>query len=160
MIPIVALMMSAAVLAAESPQPPAASRVVAPALPAAAAHPALPSIPALPPGWEVPPAPAHASVPAARDERRGRRRDRFFAEDKLMHFFTSFAATSLAASGARAVGFDARDSRRIGMATGAVLGIGKEIHDLGRPGQTASVLDLIWDAGGVALGAAVANQIR
>jgi VanZ family protein len=160
MIPLAALMMSAAVLAAESSQPPASPPAVAPALPAVAVLPALPTMPALPPGWEAPPAPAHVSGPSARDERRAQRRDRFFAEDKLMHFFTSFAATSLAASGARLVGFDARDSRRIGVATGAVLGVGKEIHDLSRPGETASVLDLIWDTGGVALGAVVANQVR
>lgn len=158
MIPLAALMMSAAVLAAESPT--ATDPVAAPVLPVAAVPPALPTMPSLPPGWEVPPAPAHATGPSARDEGRARRRDRFFAEDKLMHFFTSFAATSLAASGARVAGFDARDSRRIGVATGAVLGVGKEIYDLDRPGETASVLDLVWDAGGVALGAAVANQIR
>jgi VanZ family protein len=159
MIPLVALMMSAAVLAAE-PAPSADHAVAAPAPPAVAVLPALPAVQSLPTGWEMPPAPAHASGSAAGYEQRARRRDRFFAEDKLMHFFTSFAATSLAATGARAVGFDARDSRRIGVATGAVLGIGKEIHDLGRPGHTASVLDLVWDAGGVALGGAVANQVR
>lgn len=159
MIPLNALMMTAALLAVEPVLPPPSSQSPA-AFTATAAG--LPPPAPLPAGWEMRPPATSAPSPATprTGEARGRRSDRFFAEDKLMHFFTSFAATTLAASGARVVGFDARESRRLGVAAGAVVGIGKEIHDLGRPGETASVLDLIWDAGGVALAAAVARQLR
>jgi uncharacterized protein YfiM (DUF2279 family) len=139
-----ALALLAAAAASASDPPVAAFR--APPL----VHPATPAvIRAPPPAVELPLPPSEA-----------RPRDRFFGEDKGKHFFTSFAATALAAAGARAAGFEPRASLRIGVTTGAALGIGKEIHDLTRPEHTASMLDLVWDFSGVAAAAAVAAQVR
>ena len=84
--------------------------------------------------------------------------DRFFGEDKLKHFFTSFVVTSLAASGARAAGLSADESLWIGAGTGATVGILKEVSDLRREGATASLYDIVWDLGGV--GAAAALNAR
>ncbi len=84
--------------------------------------------------------------------------DRFFGEDKLKHFFTSFVVTSLAASGARALGVDNDASVLIGAGTGATVGILKEVSDLRREGAQASVYDIVWDLGGV--GAAAALNAR
>lgn len=84
--------------------------------------------------------------------------DRFFGEDKLKHFFTSFIVTSLAASGARAAGLDADASLLVGVGTGATVGVLKEVSDLRREGATASIYDIVWDLGGV--GAAAALNAR
>ena len=81
--------------------------------------------------------------------------DRFFGEDKLKHFFTSFLVTSLAASGARAAGLDADASLWVGAGTGATVGVLKEISDLNREGRTASINDIVWDLAGVGAAAAV-----
>ena len=84
--------------------------------------------------------------------------DRFFGEDKLKHFLTSFVVTSLAASGARAAGLDADASLWVGVGTGATVGVLKEVSDLNREGSTASLYDIVWDLGGV--GAAAALNAR
>ena len=84
--------------------------------------------------------------------------DRFFAEDKLKHFFTSFIVTSLSASGARAAGLDHDTSMWVGAGTGAAVGIAKELNDLRSEGETASFLDLVWDFGGI--GAATIVQAQ
>jgi putative lipoprotein len=86
--------------------------------------------------------------------------DRFFGEDKFQHFFTSFLATSLAASGARIAGASHDSSLRIGAGTGAVLGVLKELHDARDPAETLSLLDLVWDAGGVAFATAIVAQAK
>jgi uncharacterized protein YfiM (DUF2279 family) len=85
-------------------------------------------------------------------------RDPFFAEDKFKHFVTSFIVTSLASSGARAAGLDHDTALLVGVGTGAAVGIGKEVHDLGRENATASFNDIVWDLAGV--GAAAAVQSR
>lgn len=81
--------------------------------------------------------------------------DRFFGEDKLKHFFTSFVVTSLAASGARAAGLDADASLLVGVGTGATVGVLKEVSDLRREGAQASLYDIVWDLGGVGAAAAI-----
>jgi uncharacterized protein YfiM (DUF2279 family) len=86
--------------------------------------------------------------------------DRWVAEDKFKHFFTSFAVTSLAAAGARATGLDASQSLAAGVAVGAGAGIWKEIRDHRIPGHSASVRDLVWDFAGVGAAAAVISQAR
>lgn len=86
--------------------------------------------------------------------------DRFFAEDKLKHFFTSFIVTSLAASGARAAGLDDREALYAGAAAGAAVGLAKELADMGKESETASVLDLVWDLGGVGAATVVGAQAR
>lgn len=97
-----------------------------------------------------PPPPLPAGQPA-------RPRERFFGEDKWKHFFTSFLATSLAASGARAAGMEPGAAIRVGAGAGTVLGAGKELADL-RGAGSASLYDLVWDLGGV--GAATLVQLR
>jgi uncharacterized protein YfiM (DUF2279 family) len=86
--------------------------------------------------------------------------DRVFGEDKLQHFFVSVLATSLAAGTARAAGLDGDASLRIGAGAGLALGVAKELHDLNRPDETASLLDLAWDAAGVAAATALVAQTR
>jgi uncharacterized protein YfiM (DUF2279 family) len=84
--------------------------------------------------------------------------DSFFGEDKFKHFVTSFIVTSLAASGARAAGLDHDSALMVGVGTGAAVGVGKELRDLGREDATASVRDIVWDLAGVGAAAAVASR--
>ena len=86
--------------------------------------------------------------------------DRFFGEDKLKHFFTSFIVTSLSASGARAAGLDHDTSLLVGAGVGTAVGIGKELNDLRAEGETASLLDLVWDVGGVGAATIVQAQTK
>jgi len=86
--------------------------------------------------------------------------DRFFGEDKLKHFFTSFVVTSLAASGARAMGMEPDAAVLVGAGTGATVGVLKEISDLGREGETASLYDIVWDLGGVGAAAALSARAQ
>jgi uncharacterized protein YfiM (DUF2279 family) len=86
--------------------------------------------------------------------------DRFFGEDKLKHFLTSFVVTSLAASGARAAGLDSDASLLVGVGAGATVGVLKEVSDLNREGATASLYDIVWDLGGVGAAAAVAARAQ
>ncbi|HEX6911376.1 MAG TPA: hypothetical protein VF142_13310 [Longimicrobium sp.] len=81
--------------------------------------------------------------------------ERFFGEDKLKHFFTSFVVTSLAATGARAAGLDADASTWVGVGAGTTVGVLKEVSDLNREGATASLYDIVWDLGGVGAAAAI-----
>jgi len=90
----------------------------------------------------------------------GRAPDRLFGEDKLQHFFVSALATGLSAGAARAVGFDADESLLIGAAAGVTLGVAKELHDLRRPQETSSLLDLGWDLAGVGAATVLVAQTR
>lgn len=86
--------------------------------------------------------------------------ERFFGEDKLKHFFTSFVVTSLAATGARAAGLDADASTWVGVGAGTTVGVLKEVSDLNREGATASLYDIVWDLGGVGAAAAVSARAQ
>ena len=86
--------------------------------------------------------------------------DRFFGEDKLKHFITSFVVTSLAASGARAAGLDTDASVWVGVGTGTTVGLLKEASDLRREGATASLYDVVWDLGGVGAAALVSARTQ
>jgi uncharacterized protein YfiM (DUF2279 family) len=86
--------------------------------------------------------------------------DRWFAEDKWRHYVTSFVATSLSASLARAAGLDRSAAIRAGAAASLAAGLGKEIHDARSPTGRFSVRDLVWDAAGVASSAAVLSTAR
>lgn len=86
--------------------------------------------------------------------------DRWVAEDKFKHFFTSFAVTTIAAAGARTAGIDAGRSLAVGVGFGAGVGVWKEVRDARRPGGHFSVPDLVWDFAGVGAAAAVAAQTR
>jgi uncharacterized protein YfiM (DUF2279 family) len=87
-------------------------------------------------------------------------RDRWIGEDKFKHFFSSVAATTISASGARMVGVDARTAAWIGAGAGASLGVWKEARDLAGPSGRVSFRDLVWDGAGVAAGTAVMLQVR
>ncbi|HEX6926194.1 MAG TPA: hypothetical protein VF167_12305 [Longimicrobiaceae bacterium] len=86
--------------------------------------------------------------------------DHWFAEDKVKHFFTSFAATTISASGARMLGLDARAAAYAGAGAAGALGLWKEVRDSRVPGATASIKDLVWDGAGIAAGTAVMLQVR
>lgn len=87
-------------------------------------------------------------------------RDRWIAEDKLKHFLSSFAATTLSASAARLIGADVRTAAWVGAGAGAGLGVWKEARDFRSPAGTPSFRDLVWDGAGVAAGTAVMLQVR
>ena len=89
-----------------------------------------------------------------------RRPDRLFGEDKLQHFFVSALATGLSAGAARAAGLDADESLMLGAAAGVSLGVAKELLDLRRPQETASLLDLGWDVAGVGAATILVAQTR
>jgi putative lipoprotein len=86
--------------------------------------------------------------------------DRFFGEDKLQHFFASFLVTGVSGGVARLAGADRETSLWIGVGTGLAAGAVKELADARNPRETASLLDLAWDAGGVGFATAVAAQAR
>lgn len=72
--------------------------------------------------------------------------DRWFAPDKIRHFFLSAFVQSISYSALRAGNADHRSA--ILGATGATMavGIGKELRDRGSTGF--SPRDLVWDAAG------------
>lgn len=86
--------------------------------------------------------------------------DRFFGEDKLQHFFVSFLVTSLSSTGARLAGTDRETALWIGAGAGTAVGLAKELRDSRTEGETASVLDFVWDLGGVGAATVVAAQAR
>lgn len=86
--------------------------------------------------------------------------DRWIAEDKVKHFLASFVVTSIAATAVRATGADPEASAWAGAGVGAGLGIWKEVRDRGAEGATASVRDLVWDAGGVTAATALVLRAR
>jgi uncharacterized protein YfiM (DUF2279 family) len=98
---------------------------------------------------------SHASSAAPRPVR-----DAWFGEDKWKHYFVSFVATSLAASGARAVGASHRTSLAVGAGAGTAVGVLKELDDRRHPGSTPSFRDLAWDLAGVGTGVALSAQDR
>lgn len=86
--------------------------------------------------------------------------DPWFGEDKVKHFLTSFVVTSLSASAARTAGLEPRESAFVGVGAGVTVGVWKEIRDIGRRGETASLRDLTWDLAGVGASYAVMRQVR
>ena len=86
--------------------------------------------------------------------------DRWVGEDKFKHLVTSFVATSISASAARAAGLDARASVWAGVGFGAGVGVWKELRDRARPEGTASLKDLAWDAAGIGAAALVMREVR
>jgi uncharacterized protein YfiM (DUF2279 family) len=87
-------------------------------------------------------------------------RDRWIGEDKLKHFLSSFAATTLSAGGARMAGMDARTAAWVGAGAATGLGVWKEVRDYRSPAGAASFRDLVWDGAGIAAGTAVMLQVR
>ncbi|CAN5688028.1 hypothetical protein BH23GEM6_BH23GEM6_05290 [soil metagenome] len=87
-------------------------------------------------------------------------RDPWFAEDKLMHFAASFAATTLSASAARSAGLEPGHSALLGAATGSGFAIWKEVHDHRRPDGFFSYRDLVWDFAGIGAATGVMRRVR
>nr|MBA2668806.1 DUF2279 domain-containing protein [Gemmatimonadota bacterium] len=87
-------------------------------------------------------------------------RDPWLAEDKLMHFAASFAATALSASAARATGLDAGRSALAGAVVGSGLGLWKEVQDHRRPDGFFSYRDVVWDIAGVGAATTVMSRVR
>lgn len=85
--------------------------------------------------------------------------DRWFAEDKLKHFFMSFAATNLAFGAARTTGLEGGPALLVAGAASAAAGLGKELHDR-RNGRPFSRKDLVWDALGIGTGLLLAADAR
>lgn len=85
--------------------------------------------------------------------------DRWFAEDKALHFASSFAATTLSASLGRMAGLEPREAALTGAAAAGLIGIAKEVHDARSPAGHASLRDLLWNSAGIAAGTAVMLQV-
>lgn len=85
--------------------------------------------------------------------------DRWFAEDKLKHFFTSLAATNIGYGGVRLIGLEDNAGLIAAGAATTALGLWKEWRDT-RQGGPFSYRDLAWDGLGIALGLMVAAQTR
>ena len=85
--------------------------------------------------------------------------DRWFAEDKVKHFFSSaFVQGSHVVYGAlRTSGLDHGAALAGASVTTAAVGVGKELHDLRSKGEF-SIRDLTWDAAGA--GAATVLLVR
>jgi uncharacterized protein YfiM (DUF2279 family) len=85
--------------------------------------------------------------------------DLWFAEDKLKHFFTSYAVTAMAFGGACAARIDADAGLALAGVVGLIAGIGKEVSDH-RRGGPFSFRDLAWDAVGIMAGLGLAAGAR
>lgn len=75
--------------------------------------------------------------------------DRWFGVDKLKHFVVSALAQSVAYGALQYAGAPHRAAVGGSLATGAALGVGRELHDRRASGRF-SVRDLVWDAAGLA----------
>jgi uncharacterized protein YfiM (DUF2279 family) len=73
--------------------------------------------------------------------------DRWFAPDKVKHFFLGAFVQSVGYAGLRATGTGHESSLWGATAVTVAIGVGKEVHDA-RGGGSASVRDLVWDAAG------------
>jgi uncharacterized protein YfiM (DUF2279 family) len=92
----------------------------------------------------IPEAPAEIGI---RQEQA--RVDAWFAQDKVRHFFTSYAAAAFIFGAATAADLDSDTGMAVSIGTAGVLGVGKEVHDR-RRGGWFSVRDLVADALGLA----------
>ena len=86
-------------------------------------------------------------------------RDDWFGEDKLRHFFMSFATVAYGYGAARLGTVEHEAALTISIAAGAMAGLGKEVHDK-RRGFIFSVKDLVWDAAGVGVGVLLLSSVR
>lgn len=84
--------------------------------------------------------------------------DRWFATDKWMHFAASAVIQSVGYGLAREHNSHAA-SLRIGAATSATFGLGREVYD-GRVKGRFSGKDLVWDALGTAAAVAALHAVR
>ncbi len=85
--------------------------------------------------------------------------DRWFGEDKVQHFFLSFAVTNMSYGTARLLGMDSGPASVTAGITAGAAGIGKEIHDQATGGRF-SLKDLVWDGAGIAAGLTLVSNAR
>jgi uncharacterized protein YfiM (DUF2279 family) len=85
--------------------------------------------------------------------------DRWFAPDKMKHFFMAAFVQSASFSALRAAKMSKSSSLATASALTAGVSIGKEIHDR-QSGGEFSFKDLTWDAAGMAAGAALSQHTR
>ena len=85
--------------------------------------------------------------------------DRWFAEDKVKHFFTSAFVQSMSYGALRTSGLDHGAALAGASVTTAAVGVGKELHDLRLKGEF-SVRDLTWDAAGAGAATVLLVQTR
>jgi len=85
--------------------------------------------------------------------------DRWFGEDKLRHFFLSFAAIGTAYAAARTAGLEPGPARAAAAAATAAAGVWKEHRDR-RAGSRFSAKDLVWDGLGLGAGLALTAHVR
>lgn len=85
--------------------------------------------------------------------------DRWFASDKVKHFFVSALVDLLGYGAARSAGIGRGTSVGLAAAGAAVVGIGKEIHDR-RHGENFSLKDLSWDGAGLIAAAALLRRTK
>ena len=83
--------------------------------------------------------------------------DRWFAPDKIQHFFTSAFVQSISYGALRSTGVSLSVALAGASITTGVVGVGKEIHDRDIQGDF-SAKDLVWDAAGA--GAATILLVR
>jgi uncharacterized protein YfiM (DUF2279 family) len=82
--------------------------------------------------------------------------DKWWAEDKGLHFSLSFALGSAWYTGLWLLGDDPRPVRVVLSLSLAVLpGVFKEIYDAGQPGNQFSGKDMVWDVIGATTGTLV-----
>jgi uncharacterized protein YfiM (DUF2279 family) len=85
--------------------------------------------------------------------------DRWFAEDKIQHFFLSFALTNLTYGTARLVGMESGAASITAGLTAGAAGVGKEIYDHSTGGRF-SLKDLVWDGAGIGAGLTLVSHAR
>ena len=101
-------------------------------------------------GSARPPRQAHETRPAT---------DRWFAPDKVKHFFVSAFIQSATFSTVRVAKASRSNAQLIAGVTSTAFGIGKEIHDR-RTSKQFSAKDLVWDGAGALTAAALLNGTR
>ena len=115
------------------------------------------------PGRQWPP-PANRSAPdgwvsRSKQIEAQQRGDRWFGEDKLRHFFASYAVAAVGYGSARLVGIESDAALSLGIGGAVVAGIGKEWVDV-RRGGPFSLKDLVYDAAGIAVALAILRNTR
>lgn len=85
--------------------------------------------------------------------------DKWFAPDKLKHFFVSAFVESASYSALRAVRVNHQDAIVSAAGIAVSVGVAKELHDA-RTGEGFSFRDLTWDVAGTAAGAAFLTHAR
>ncbi len=85
-------------------------------------------------------------------------RDSWFGIDKIKHFFMAAFIESVSYSALQAAHVKRRPALGAAIGVSAAFGVAREIHDKRTPGKWFSYQDLMWDALGIAAGAAVLTR--